>query len=71
MDGSSGITEVVKDVVTTGYLARAIETGDSVAIYKACITLAAMVRRSMTRVECSRASVELILESQAASEEPI
>ena len=54
-----------REVIASGFLARALATDDGPEVYKAAIKFAALVRRGMTTEECRRASVELILETDA------
>ena len=49
----------------SGFLDKALQTGEAMEVYKAAIKFAAMVRRSMSELDCRRASVELILEADA------
>lgn len=56
-------------MISKGFFAEALETGKAGEIYKAAIRFAAIVRRSMSDVECRRVSVELILEAEAGGPE--
>ena len=52
-------------MISEGFFARALDTGEPGEIYKASIRFAALVRRNMSETECRRVSVELILEAEA------
>ena len=55
-------------VITTGFLAQALKSGDAIDLYKATVKFAALIRKSMSDLECRQASVELIIEGSEPSE---
>jgi hypothetical protein len=59
----TGVAAVWRAAASCGFLDKALQTGEAMEVYKAAIKFAAMVRRSMSELDCRRASVELILEA--------